>query len=103
MQPNRIDDPGHPDLRQHPIPPAKTRTDRVLPNPDISRVTDSPMHRPMRAASSGLASREPGPISYGAAAYLGKKGCLGTAQKSVKPKGVASPEIEIEPDAWNRF
>jgi hypothetical protein len=25
------------------------------------------------------------------------------AQKSVKPKGVASPEIEIEPDAWDRF
>src|SRR4051812_39393529 len=23
MQPNRIDDPGHPDLRQHAIPPAK--------------------------------------------------------------------------------
>src|SRR5215207_9345635 len=24
MQPNRIDDPGHSDLRQHAIPPAKT-------------------------------------------------------------------------------
>src|SRR5829696_9048644 len=24
MQPNRIDDPGHPDLRQHAIPPAQT-------------------------------------------------------------------------------
>src|SRR5215203_4083690 len=24
MQPNRIDDPGHPDLRQHAIPPVKT-------------------------------------------------------------------------------
>src|SRR4051812_50020209 len=23
MQPNRIDDPGHPDLRQHAIPPAQ--------------------------------------------------------------------------------
>src|SRR5215210_391352 len=39
MQPNRIDDPGHSDLRQHAIPPVKTRTDRVLQNPDISRVT----------------------------------------------------------------
>jgi hypothetical protein len=24
MQPNRIDDPGHSDLRQHAIPPVKT-------------------------------------------------------------------------------
>jgi hypothetical protein len=24
MQPNRIDDPGHSDLRQHAIPPAQT-------------------------------------------------------------------------------
>src|SRR6185437_810694 len=40
MQPNRIDDPGHSDLRQHAIPPVNTRTDRVLPNPGISRVTD---------------------------------------------------------------
>src|SRR3712207_961523 len=39
MQPNRIDDPGHSDLRQHAIPPAqtgqivcyKTRTDLVSP------------------------------------------------------------------------
>src|SRR5215210_4351556 len=43
MQPNRIDDPGHPDLRQHAIPPVNTRTDRVLPNPDISRVIDTPL------------------------------------------------------------
>src|SRR6185436_4881853 len=41
MQPNRIDDPGHSDLRQHAIPPVNARTDRVLPNPDISRVTDT--------------------------------------------------------------
>src|SRR4051794_8937396 len=46
MQPNRIDDPGHSDLRQHAIPPANTRTDRVLRNPDISRVTDSGGSRP---------------------------------------------------------
>jgi hypothetical protein len=45
MQPNRIDDPGHPDLRQHAIPPVNTRTDRVLQNPDISRVTDTPSRR----------------------------------------------------------
>src|SRR5215213_10831777 len=31
MQPNRIDDPGHSDLRQHAIPPVKTRTYRVSP------------------------------------------------------------------------
>src|SRR5215218_5807025 len=49
MQPNRIDDPGHPDLRQHAIPPAKTRTDRVLPNPDISRVTDTRIDRTVAA------------------------------------------------------
>src|SRR6185436_4244832 len=41
MQPNRIENPGHPDLRQHAIPPAKTgqivcyqtRTYRVSPTP----------------------------------------------------------------------
>src|SRR5918911_1120312 len=39
--PERIDNPGHSKLRQHAIPPALNRTDRVLPNPDISRATDT--------------------------------------------------------------
>src|SRR5215217_373314 len=57
MQPNRIDDPGHSDLRQHAIPPVNTRTDRVLPNPDISRVIDSLsariLHRAQKERDSG--------------------------------------------------
>src|SRR5919206_1884365 len=39
--PDRIDNPGHSYLRQHAIPPALNRTDCVLPNPDISRATDT--------------------------------------------------------------
>src|SRR4029079_15577654 len=41
MQPNRIDDPGHSDLRQHGIPPVNTPTDRVLRDPDIPRITNT--------------------------------------------------------------
>jgi hypothetical protein len=38
---DRLDDPRHPYLRQHPTPPARpNRTDRVLRNPDIPRATD---------------------------------------------------------------
>src|ERR671926_205613 len=38
---DRIDNPGHSNLRQHASPPALNRTDRVLPNPDISSATDT--------------------------------------------------------------
>src|SRR3954451_11305207 len=47
MQPNRIDDPGHSDLRQHAIPPAKTgqivcyKTRTYLVSP-TARLTESP-------------------------------------------------------------
>src|ERR687886_2914080 len=41
IAPDRIDNPGHSYLRQHAIPPAQNRTDRVLPNPDISSATDT--------------------------------------------------------------
>src|ERR671933_1677894 len=43
---DRIDNPGHSNLRQHAIPPALNRTDRVLPNPDISRATDTRLFEP---------------------------------------------------------
>src|SRR5919199_981450 len=45
IAPDRIDNPGHSYLRQHAIPPAQNRTDRVLPNPDISSATDSCLSR----------------------------------------------------------
>src|ERR671927_1675721 len=41
IAPDRIDNPGHSHLRQHAIPPAPNRTDRVLPSPDISPATDN--------------------------------------------------------------
>src|SRR4051794_26207633 len=59
MQPNRIDDPGHPDLRQHAIPPVKTgqivcyqtRTYLVLltsPPTRLARLNESGNHAAMR-------------------------------------------------------
>src|ERR687884_467695 len=50
---DRIDNPGHSNLRQHAIPPALNRTDRVLPNPDISRATDTRSRRPRRLGRTG--------------------------------------------------
>src|ERR671926_571954 len=41
--PDRIDNPGHSHLRQHAIPPALNRTDRVLPNPDTRVLLKDPM------------------------------------------------------------
>src|SRR4051794_10252255 len=62
MQPNRIDDPGHSDLRQHAIPPAqtgqivcyKTRTYRVSPAAELNRSGRLRGHpiRSMTASSS---------------------------------------------------
>src|SRR4051812_9753234 len=63
MQPNRIDDPGHSDLRQHAIPPAKTgqivcyktRTYLVSPTPAKSALdTKAPVALPQARACSTL-------------------------------------------------
>src|SRR4051794_20481261 len=68
MQPNRIDDPGHSDLRQHAIPPAQigqivcyeTRT--YLVSPTTGRVP--PCQREQRAYNNRLCSRMKGRVAH---------------------------------------
>src|SRR5919206_598657 len=59
IAPDRIDNPGHSYLRQHAIPPALNRTDRVLPNPDISRATDSTLSKPQCSSQAVCGLRQP--------------------------------------------